>query len=240
MLNMFIQNKYTKTYFKIINLAVARETPLPHSEAHHIIPKSLGGTNDFSNVVHLTPREHYVVHRLLTKMVEGIDKSKMTFALHTFFYFNKHRQLNFTSRQYEHHREELKKACKYRKVHTKLEIFKFRHKDTGAEFKGTRREFINFSKLTEQECNFLFRAASNPSLPTRWIKGWGVWVDQLGDWSYNKKIKVRVKKKYVCPHCNKQTTKVNMIRWHGNNCKTIDPQGHYERSRKVSELYKRR
>lgn len=41
-------------------------------ELHHIIPKSLGGTNESSNIVRLTPREHFIAHALLTKMV--IDK----------------------------------------------------------------------------------------------------------------------------------------------------------------------
>jgi hypothetical protein len=41
-------------------------------ESHHIVPKSLGGTNELSNIVHLTPREHFIAHALLTKMV--IDK----------------------------------------------------------------------------------------------------------------------------------------------------------------------
>jgi hypothetical protein len=45
-----------------------REKPVI-CEAHHIIPKSLGGTNESSNIVHLTPREHFIAHALLTKMV---------------------------------------------------------------------------------------------------------------------------------------------------------------------------
>ncbi|HIC4115619.1 TPA: HNH endonuclease signature motif containing protein [Salmonella enterica] len=36
-----------------------------YQERHHIIPVCLGGTNHFSNLVWLTPEEHYVVHHLL-------------------------------------------------------------------------------------------------------------------------------------------------------------------------------
>lgn len=36
-------------------------------EIHHIIPRSEGGTNEKTNLVHLTPREHYIAHLLLWK-----------------------------------------------------------------------------------------------------------------------------------------------------------------------------
>lgn len=35
-------------------------------EEHHIIPKCLGGTNTYDNLVNLTYREHYFAHLLLT------------------------------------------------------------------------------------------------------------------------------------------------------------------------------
>lgn len=72
---MFAQNKYTKWYYNIINRAIDRPTN-GYVEKHHIIPKSMGGSNDKSNLVCLTGREHFVCHLLLTKMVEGRNKHK--------------------------------------------------------------------------------------------------------------------------------------------------------------------
>lgn len=46
-------------------------------ERHHIIPRSEGGTNDSSNLINLTAREHYVAHLLLTKIY---DDAKMLYA----------------------------------------------------------------------------------------------------------------------------------------------------------------
>jgi hypothetical protein len=40
-------------------------------EKHHIIPKSLGGSNKNENLVHLTGREHFVAHMLLAKIYGG-------------------------------------------------------------------------------------------------------------------------------------------------------------------------
>jgi hypothetical protein len=36
-------------------------------EKHHIVPRCKGGTDDPSNLVYLTPREHYIAHLLLHK-----------------------------------------------------------------------------------------------------------------------------------------------------------------------------
>lgn len=46
-------------------------------ERHHIIPRSEGGTNDSSNLINLTAREHYIAHLLLTKIYDDV---KMLYA----------------------------------------------------------------------------------------------------------------------------------------------------------------
>lgn len=40
-------------------------------EKHHIIPKSLGGSNKKDNIILLTARQHYVAHWLLWKAYKG-------------------------------------------------------------------------------------------------------------------------------------------------------------------------
>ena len=68
---LFIDNKYTNSYFKIIKAAQLRSIIGGYSEKHHIIPKCLGGSNKKENLVSLTAREHFVCHHLLTKMVSS-------------------------------------------------------------------------------------------------------------------------------------------------------------------------
>jgi hypothetical protein len=70
----FLPNKYTNWYLSIISKARDR-TVTGYAEKHHIIPKSLGGSNKQSNLVKLTAREHFICHWLLTKMVND-TKSK--------------------------------------------------------------------------------------------------------------------------------------------------------------------
>lgn len=79
---MFVDNKYTTWYWSIISNAKSlnRSRRQGYFERHHIIPKSLGGTDLAENLVLLTAREHYVCHLLLTKMLDGNHKDLMVFA----------------------------------------------------------------------------------------------------------------------------------------------------------------
>lgn len=79
---MFILNKYSKCYFRIIEVAKSRTLASSvYVEKHHIIPKSCGGSNDKPNIVKLTPREHFICHLLLPKMLSGTYHHKMVHAL---------------------------------------------------------------------------------------------------------------------------------------------------------------
>ena len=76
---MFLDNKYTRWYNSIVYPAQSRCTT-EYTEKHHIIPKSLGGSNLTTNLVRLTAREHFICHLLLPKMLEGKARDKMVFA----------------------------------------------------------------------------------------------------------------------------------------------------------------
>jgi hypothetical protein len=96
----FLENKYTKWYFSIISNAQNREVS-GYIEKHHIIPKSMGGSDRKSNIAILTPREHALAHLLLVRFLTGKHKAQMVFALKTMIsYRNKHRD-QLTTRQYE-------------------------------------------------------------------------------------------------------------------------------------------
>jgi hypothetical protein len=106
---IFIQNKYTKWYNNIISNAQTRSLPEnTYIEKHHIIPRSLGGSNDHTNLVKLTAREHFVCHLLLTKMTAGRLRYKMSKALTMIMSIRRVGERNnysITSRWYEHARK---------------------------------------------------------------------------------------------------------------------------------------
>ena len=97
---MFIENKYKIIYFRIIDNAKERKIS-GYIEKHHVIPKCIGGLDDISNIVELTAREHYICHRLLTKITTGEIKRKMLFALGRFMQDGSNTKRNLNSRQYE-------------------------------------------------------------------------------------------------------------------------------------------
>jgi len=50
-----------------------------YKERHHIVPRCLGGNDDPSNLVDLTPEEHFVAHQLLVKLYP--TNPKLIFAV---------------------------------------------------------------------------------------------------------------------------------------------------------------
>lgn len=105
---MFKDNKYAKWYFDIVNRAKTRIL-VGYKESHHIIPKSLGGSNDSENLVDLTAKEHYICHLLLPKMTSGPNWHKMIYA-----YVIMSGQKKYGSKKYAFYREE------YAKINSQL------------------------------------------------------------------------------------------------------------------------
>ena len=120
-----LTNKYSKLYYKITSNAKQRITE-GYTELHHIIPQSLGGSNDKDNLVELTAREHFICHWLLIKMTEGDERGKMLYALQGMKAENKFQNryhTKITARVYEKYRienaENHSKVMKGRPAHNK-------------------------------------------------------------------------------------------------------------------------
>ena len=99
---MFINNKYYKIYYNIIDNARTQQRT-GYIEKHHIIPRSFGGPNSKENIVKLTFKEHFICHRLLSKFTQGKYKRKMLVALWCIARKNKLHITNrfLISREYE-------------------------------------------------------------------------------------------------------------------------------------------
>jgi len=103
-----LTNKYSKLYYKITSNAKQRITE-GYTELHHIIPQSMGGSNNKENLVKLTAREHFICHWLLVKMTEGDERGKMLYALQGMKAENKFQNryhTKITARVYEKYRIE--------------------------------------------------------------------------------------------------------------------------------------
>lgn len=99
---LFLRNKYTNCYFKIIKRAQERKKLLGYFENHHIYPKGIGGLNDKENLIKLTAKEHYVCHLLLIKMCRlKKHKRSMCYALFQFKRNHSKKGKRFTGALYE-------------------------------------------------------------------------------------------------------------------------------------------
>ena len=111
---MFLDNKYNKWYYKIIEYRFDN-IPKEYKEKHHIIPKSLGGSDTKENLVYLTAREHFLCHWLLTKMV---DTPKHLLSLNCAFFnmsrISKTQKRKYNSKQYDVMKRAASKAAKIR------------------------------------------------------------------------------------------------------------------------------
>ncbi|HET8688624.1 MAG TPA: hypothetical protein VFM18_18575 [Methanosarcina sp.] len=114
---MYLVNKYHKCYYAIIANAQARNLTtrkqansiIGYAEKHHIISKSLSGSNLKDNNVFLIAREHFICHWLLTKFTVGAAKEKMIYALSRMLHksHNQNRyQTKITARVYEKNRKD--------------------------------------------------------------------------------------------------------------------------------------
>lgn len=102
---MFLPNKYSKLYYKIINYYKENLSVDDYSERHHIIPKSIGGSHDKSNIVVLPAKAHFICHHLLTKMTVEQDKIKMFHAFWRMIHSPQHSQ-PITAKVYQVIKEE--------------------------------------------------------------------------------------------------------------------------------------
>jgi hypothetical protein len=67
-----VQNmNYKKVYDDLIAKCQSRQSIDGYKERHHITPRSMNGSNDPSNLVDLTAREHFIAHFLLAKIHGG-------------------------------------------------------------------------------------------------------------------------------------------------------------------------
>ena len=86
---------YKKLYETLIHNAKERDMVDGYTEIHHIIPRSEGGSNDKDNLVELTPKEHYVAHKLMY-----MDNPNITSRVSTMWFMSNNRQIQ-SGRIYE-------------------------------------------------------------------------------------------------------------------------------------------
>lgn len=225
-MEQFKPNKYTATYYRIIDQAKSQgrvKTAETYLERHHVIPRSMGGSDSKSNLVNLTYREHFLCHWLLTKMVDGKEYHRMLSALSK---MRRARSSIITSWQYAisrkaaslrkrgtTHSDEIKKKIS----DSKKEYFKT-HPGTMTGKKHSEETLAKQSqaKSGENHPNFGKKRPEHATKVSKAMKG------KAKSESHKRKIAdgwQESRERVQCIHCKLITTKGMATRWHGANCK---------------------
>lgn len=239
---------YKKIADKIISNRRKLGDPDGYSEVHHILPRSFGGTDDKNNLIQLTAKEHFVIHRLLAKIFPN------TGMVHSIYKMACSKKYKVTSKVYE----TLRKAHANR-VSTDTEAA--RKKSVSLAGRPQSPEHIAARTASRKESGSWHSEDTKKKISAATIGRSGVWTGKKlpadvvakrnasrhanGTYACSEERKQLssakqkgIKKgprpvseemaihltetrmqKVVCPHCNTIGSKMVMTRWHFNNCK---------------------
>ena len=198
---MFIENKYTRCYFSIVARAKTRVFDISeYSEKHHIIPKSLGGSDNIDNLVRLSAKEHFICHMLLTRMTFGEHRVKMVYAAWRLAVPGRTDQKRYklSAKSYETIKKQRSDYLKSR-VGPLNKNYGRRTGRTSADFTPEWRAKLSEARLGKSS----------------WNKG----ITHSDETKELLSTLARNRTKKECPHCSKIVVPANYARWHGDNCK---------------------
>jgi len=212
---MYLPNKYTRTYYNIINRARARIVT-GYTESHHIIPRSLGGDDSKENLVTLTAREHFVCHLLLTKMTEGLFRQKMLYAVFCLMNFKN----EFTKERYI---PTSRTFARLRELYIKTVSDRLTGRKRSIESRAKQSATMTGRKLSPGHAEKVARSnrirnLANKGKPAH-NKGISGPMKGVPKTEAHKANMRKPKSKLECPHCHKQGGSSQMKRWHFANCK---------------------
>lgn len=184
---------YQSVYDKLVHNAKSRNQTFEYSERHHIVPKSMGGSDDSDNLVVLSGREHFIAHKLLAKIHGG--PMAFSFMMMCNTSVNEHGVTRYYVKSYDYELAKKLYALSRKGVpmtdEQKLKISlaqKERLKDPNERKKCSTRKGIPNSK--EQR-----------KMISDKMKG------------------IPKKKTDPCPWCGMICNKATAVRWHYDNCK---------------------
>ena len=229
---------YQRIYDSLITRARTRHLT-EFTERHHVTPRCMGGNDSKSNLVDLTPEEHFIAHQLLVKIYPANDK--LVYAA------------RWMSNRVVNNKEYGWIKRKYRDVVAgkarSVESVQKQRATVAAKVAAGDWHSTNLGKhLTDEHKAALSNAHSGKEIPVKsrtslegYIMRYGeeeglrLWNLKRAETSERKKgVKLRAKTteerdrlrtvalsrpKIKCPHCDKQGQAGLMHRWHFDNCK---------------------
>lgn len=198
---------YQRIHDAIIDRARNRKLQ-GYYEQHHVVPRCLGGTNEKTNIVELTAREHFVVHKLLCEIYPNEHKLIYAYWMMARRISNSNYERNYrvSNRDYEYARKLFSEMSSKRQ---KGKTFTDEHKQKlseKAKLRGNHRKPGEYkhSEATKQKLSLRWKGTTR-SLEDR---------KKISEGQRGKKRKL-----VTCPHCGKTGGNNGMSKWHFDKCR---------------------
>jgi hypothetical protein len=207
-------------------------------ERHHVIPKCIGGTNKISNIVCLTPEEHYVAHQLLYKIYKDTEYGVRLLFSANMMSGDKYNTRKNCNKSYGWIKrlcsEEISKMNKNKTISVAQRAAISESNRTRIISDETREKHADAMKGNTYGCkprsdetkhNISVGKKGKPSPLKGKPSGKKGISSNRKDYLHSLDTKDKIKnscknqERVECPHCGKIGTKGNMKRWHFENCK---------------------
>jgi hypothetical protein len=191
---------HAAVYSRIVERARSRVL-LGYCESHHVLPRCMGGGDEPSNLVDLTPEEHYVCHLLLVRIYPNVQK--LVFAAWAMLHGHS-----------EIRRRGNKAYGWLRKLHSE----RMREAKTGVPLSDDHKRAISDATRAYWQ---------SPEGRKNKAAGSAKRIGTKRDPSTGAKISAALTGKKAatleCPHCHKVGGSQNMQRYHFDRCYLVAP-----------------
>lgn len=195
---------YQRIHDAIIDRARNR-TLMGYREKHHVIPRCMGGVDTADNLVELTAREHFIIHKLLVEIYPDVVKLVYAYWMMSRNVSNSkyNREYRVSNRDYERAKTLFSEVSSIRQKGKSLSEEHKQKLRIAAKTRKTRIP-ITHSEETKQKLSALWKGTTR-SIEDR---------KKISDGQRGKKRKL-----VTCPYCNKTGGNNGMSQWHFDKCK---------------------
>jgi len=216
---------HKKIYASIINNAKSQnrvklkklDKNYIYYEKHHILPRCLTGSDEQQNLILLTPKEHFICHKLLTYLYPN---NKLAYAFYLMSFSNKYKKY-VSSKDYVYAKE-LFCLCTRQGIHLsdkhKHIIGNITKGKTYEELYGVEKAKIKKDKTSLSLQGHIISNETKEKIRNT-LLGRPIPKEVLKKRSLKLKDKKHIMKQRICPYCNLIGAGPSMTMYHFNNCK---------------------
>ena len=219
----FVENQKFQEYLELIQENLNTPKISGKTESHHILPRSMGGSNKKENLVNLSYSDHFRAHMLLVECTSGKAKSGMCFAISRMGGLKKYK----TPKEYERIRIIASKELSKRFSGKNHPFYGKKHSEKSKRMMSNSRTGLRHSEETKEKMSHWRRKNTSNSVKKKISESLKGEKNPSYGKTRSKEFKEKVstkqkgipKKKEKCYVCGKEIAVHLINRYHNENCK---------------------